>query len=117
MEKFEHFYLNIFEKNLTETLEEIAVSGIKFHEFVIDSSSNQRIKNILSDLRVQFEISRIFFLNPNPDVRSSRGIKSIEEHLSKIEALKKGDGDLAELRMKEHIGNSEKSILYFRGGS
>lgn len=113
LKEFEDIYLNALKKNSNENLQKIVELGLKFHDFIIDSADNQRIKNILRDLRVQLEISRIFFLNPNPDVQPSRGIQSIKEHLAIIEGLKKRDSDLAEARMREHIANAEKHTFSF----
>lgn len=115
LKEFESFYLDALRKNPGESLQEIFNFGMKFHDFIINSAANQRIKKILKDLRVQFEISRIFFLNQNSNVKPSRAVQSINEHLGIIEALKKSDGKLAEARLKEHISNAKKYTFSFYG--
>jgi DNA-binding GntR family transcriptional regulator len=115
LKKFETFYVGALQKNSSKDLQEIFNFGMKFHDFIIDSAANQRIKKILKDLRVQFEISRIFFLNQNSSVRPSRAVQSIREHLRVIEALRRRDGDLAEARLKEHISNAKKYTFSFQG--
>jgi len=113
LKEYENFYLNALKENSNQSLQEIVDFGLKFHNFIIDSADNQRIKNILKDLRVQLEISRMFFLNPSPSAQPSRGLQSINEHLAIIEALKKRDSELVEARMREHIVNAEKYIFSF----
>jgi len=114
LREFETFYLNALQENSNSGLQKVFNFGVKFHDFIIDSSDNKRIRSILKDLRVQFEISRIFFLNQNSNIRPSRAIQSIKEHLALIEALKERNGNLAEVRMKEHIINAEKYTLSFQ---
>jgi DNA-binding GntR family transcriptional regulator len=111
LNKFESLYLNALQENSADNLQKIFNLGIKFHDFIIKNSGNQRTERILKDFRVQFEISRIFFLNQNNNIRPSRAIQSIKEHLGIIEALKQRDGSLAEVRMKEHISNAQKYTL------
>jgi len=115
LKEFEKFYLAALEKNSGENLQEIFNFGVKFHDFIINSAGNKRIKQVLKDLRVQFEISRMFFLNQNSNVRPSRAVQSIHEHLGIIKALKKLDGELAEARLKKHISNAQKYTFSFQG--
>jgi DNA-binding GntR family transcriptional regulator len=114
-EKFEDVYLNGLKKNSEGGLVKLVDLGLKFHELIIDRADNSRIKSILRDLQVQLVISRLFVLNPNSKTRPSRAIQSIKEHLAIIEALKKGDGGLAEVKMREHINHAEKYALSFWG--
>jgi DNA-binding GntR family transcriptional regulator len=109
LQQFEEFYLGSG-KTVMQNVPEISDMGIQFHGFLIDSAGNERIRKILDGLQIQLAISRGFFLKQNQD-HPSRAIRSIEEHLGIIEALKKGDGDLAEARMKEHLINAEKYIF------
>jgi DNA-binding GntR family transcriptional regulator len=112
LRKFEEFYLSaLTDPNMN--LEEISSVGMQFHEFFVVSAGNERIRKILEDLRVQLSICRIFFLNQNSKGQSSRAIESIREHLSIIDAVKKGDGELAERRMKEHLAKAESHTLSF----
>jgi len=113
LKKFEEFYLKSLDHS-TIDLQEISSVGMEFHDFLVISAGNERIRKILDDLRIQLSICRIFFLNQNSDVQPSRAIESIREHLSVIDALKKGDGDLAEMKMKEHVSNSERYTFSFR---
>lgn len=112
LKKFEDFYSTALEKNSSESIQEIFDLGIKFHDFVISNAGNQRIEKILNDFRLQFEISRKFFLNQTPQITPSRAVQIIKEHLGIIEAFKKRDGELAEDRMKEHVVQMMKSILF-----
>lgn len=111
VKKFEEFYSKLLRGTANQNLRKISSVGMDFHDFLIVSAGNQRIKKILDDLKVQLSICRMFFLNQNPNVRPSRAIEAIEEHLSIIDALKKGDRDLAEARMKNHLINAESYTL------
>lgn len=111
---FEDFYLKTLQNNRGENPQEISDFGIRFHEFIIHCADNRRIKDILQGLRVQLEISRIFFLHQDSKVEPSRTNQSIKEHLGIIDALKKRNAELAERRMKEHIVNAEKHTLTFQ---
>ena len=111
--KFENFYLDTLRNIQNENPQEVAHFGIRFHEFIINCTANHRIKNILEGLRVQLEICRIFFLHQNSNVQPSRTIQSVKEHLEIIEALKSGNEELAEARMRNHIANAEKHTLTF----
>jgi DNA-binding GntR family transcriptional regulator len=111
---FEDYYLRAIQNSSDENPQEVSDFGIRFHEFIIHCADNQRIKDILKGLRVQLEISRIFFLHQNSRTEPSRTIQSIKEHLEIIEALKSRDGELAERRMKDHIANAEKHTLTFQ---
>lgn len=105
LSEYEKFYSDLLKKNAKLSLEKIVDMGLEFHNFIIDSADNQRINNILKGLRVQLEMTRMFFLNPKQ--KRPRSLQSIEEHLAIIAALKKRDPDLAEARMREHIANAE----------
>jgi len=113
LKKFEDFYLKAL-TDANKNLEEISSIGIEFHNFFVISAGNQRIAKILEDLKVQLSICRIFFLNQSSDVKPSRAIESIREHLSIIDALEKGDGALAETRMRQHLSNAESYTFSFR---
>ncbi len=112
LNQFEEFYLRSL-NDPNKNLEEISSVGMEFHEFFVISAGNERIRKILDDLRVQLSICRVFFVNQNSNVQPSRAIESIQEHLSIIDALKKGDGELAERRMKEHLANAESYTFSF----
>ena len=114
LNKFESLYLGALQENSSDSLRKIFNYGIKFHDFIVNNADNRRIEGVLKDFRVQFGISRIFFLHQNSNVRPSRAIQSIKEHLGIIEALKQRDGNLAEARMKEHISNAQKYTLSFQ---
>jgi DNA-binding GntR family transcriptional regulator len=107
LKEFEGFYLTSLD-NSPLNLEKISSVGMEFHDFLVVSAGNERIKKILDDLRVQLSICRIFFLNQDSKSQPSRAIESIREHLSVIEALKRKDVDLARKKMEEHISNSAK---------
>ncbi len=116
LDRYEQFYISARNMSDDENLQDFYDRGIEFHKFIIRSSNNSRIEKILAELRVQFEISRIFFLNQNRkghNIILERAFRMIENHLTVIEALKSKDGDKAEKYMREHIIDAEKYFLSF----
>lgn len=112
LNRFEEFYLRAL-NDPDKDVEKISSLGMKFHEFFVINAGNERIRKILDDLRAQLSICRVFFLNQDSNVQPSRSIESIREHLSIIEAIRKGDGELAEKRMKEHLAKAESFTFSF----
>ena len=113
LDRFEQFYLKALDRS-HEKLEKISSVGLEFHQFFIKNAGNERISKILDDLLVQLSICRIFFLNQDLNIQPSRYVESTREHLSIIQALKNGDGELAEKKMKEHLANAEKYTFSFQ---
>lgn len=116
LDEYKQFYLKASKMNDGEHLQEFYDKGIEFHKFIIRSAKNSRIEKILAELRVQFEISRIVFLNQNRNrnnIALERAYRMIENHLIIIEALRNKDGETAEKYMREHIIDAEKSLLSF----
>lgn len=113
---YENYYTNAANIKEGEGLQEFYDKGVEFHKFVIRSANNSRIEKILRELGVQFEISKIFFLNQNQKnnyLVQERAIRMVENHLIVIEAFKRKDGERAEKYTREHIIDAEQYFLSF----
>jgi len=115
LDRFEKFYNSALSMKGIQEIQAVFDKGVDFHKFIIKCANNSRIEKILAELSVQFEISRIFFLNQKDNIIPRRAIQGIKEHLLVIKALKNKDGEMAEKCMREHIINAEKYVLSFPG--
>lgn len=78
----------------------IAEADVKFHDVVYESTCNQRLIQLLNNLREQMYRYRVEYLKKN-EVRS----KVAEEHQDLIEFIKCHDKDAASKNICEHIEN------------
>ncbi len=73
--------------------------GETFHFFIIESTGNKVLKEILNNIYAKLEISRVF----------SYGVRrkeAVEEHLEIVRALEKGDEELCYRSMQTHLKNA-----------
>jgi DNA-binding GntR family transcriptional regulator len=73
--------------------------GGTFHFFIIESTRNNVLKEILNNIYAKLEISRVF----------SYGVRrkeAVEEHLEIVRALEKGDDELCYSCMQTHLKNA-----------
>jgi DNA-binding GntR family transcriptional regulator len=73
--------------------------GEFFHFFIIESTGNKVLREILNNIYAKLEISRVF----------SYGVRrkeAVEEHLEIIEALQNGDEDGSQRCMQNHLKNA-----------
>lgn len=71
----------------------------KFHSQIAKCSSNDRIVEILSDIRLRLKIIRVTSFTS-----FNRRIDDVEEHETVFQAIKDRDPELARRKMAEHIG-------------
>lgn len=77
----------------------------KFHELIYKASGSKILDHVLSDFHHYVERIRKITLS-----MPSRASKSSLEHAAILDAIKKRDGDLAEVLAHEHIMNTIKNI-------
>lgn len=77
----------------------------EFHLGLAESSGNSVMMRIMHDLIDLFEKSRIHSI-----LIPGRGLQSVKEHLSILEAVKAKDDKLAKKRMMEHLESVEKTV-------
>jgi len=77
-----------------------------FHEFIIKSSQNQRLIQIMESLNNQIQLARLkSFSVPG------RAKKALNEHKQMIEAMLAGDKIEAERLIRKHSENAKQNIL------
>jgi DNA-binding GntR family transcriptional regulator len=101
LEKFVKIFIEVKEKaEILETDWEYLYSmGRKFHYFVVESSKNEIIMQMIKNLYDRIDIGIRHATRASP----SKRIQAIDEHLRIIDALKKRDGAEAEKYMREHL--------------
>lgn len=101
-ESGEEFAKAIKEEDLTE----IAKRDVAFHDIIYNSSRNQRLIQILNNLREQMYRYRLEYIKD----ANKRGTL-VEEHKSIIESIEAKDATMAKKAIKKHIANQEKTII------
>jgi DNA-binding GntR family transcriptional regulator len=76
--------------------------GTRFHQFIVECTRNQRLKDSVINLTGQMDRIRTIFcpLLPNAYLRTT-----LDEHIGVVEAIKLGDYSKAEKVMRVHIRN------------
>ncbi len=77
----------------------------KFHQLIYEASGSKILDHVLSDFHHYVERIRKITLS-----NSGRATKSSEEHAAILDAIRKRDGDLAEVLANKHIMNTIKNI-------
>jgi len=78
----------------------------EFHELIYKASRNERLMQIISNLREQINRFRMVSL-----AHPGRGREALEEHRKIAEAIADRDFTLAQALAQEHIGNAENALL------
>lgn len=98
-----------FEKLLeteTDDLQELAQADVAFHDVIYQATNNERLIQLLNNLREQMYRYRIEYLK---DVKSRRSL--VEEHDALCERMKKRDLEGAQKMIREHIERQQESIM------
>ena len=77
--------------------------GRKFHFYIIESSGNRVLKDILDNIYTKLDIIRLFSY-------SFRRQEAIEEHLKIVRALKNRDEELSYAAMQNHLKNAFNTL-------
>ncbi|MGI6649613.1 MAG: GntR family transcriptional regulator [Bacillota bacterium] len=78
----------------------------EFHELLYKASRNERLMQIISNLREQINRFRMVSL-----AFPGRGREALEEHKKMAEAIAERDAALAQALAQEHIENAENALL------
>ena len=87
-------------------LKEVAEADVKFHDIIYMSTNNQRLIQILNNLREQMYRYRIEYLK---DTQMHAAL--VQEHESIVECLESGDKENASRIKRSHIDNQEQGIV------
>lgn len=88
-----------------ENLQGIIKKDVEFHDLIYRASRNERLIQISSNLREQFQRFRVIYLK---DYSSSKDL--IKEHDSIFEAISRRDKEASREFAQIHIYNQQKSI-------
>lgn len=96
-----------FEKKMgNNELSAQAEADVKFHEIIYGATHNQRLVQIINNIREQMYRYRIEYLK---DVESRKTL--VKEHYEICDALKRRDAESAVEKMCIHIRNQQEAIL------
>lgn len=98
-----------FEKLLetgTEELQDLAQADVAFHDVIYQATNNERLIQLLNNLREQMYRYRIEYLK---DVKARRSL--VEEHDALYESIKKRDISGAQKMIREHIEHQQKNVM------
>ena len=96
-----------FEKKMSNNeLSAQAEANVKFHEIIYGATHNQRLVQIINNIREQMYRYRIEYLK---DVESRKTL--VKEHYEICDALKRRDAESAVEKMCIHIRNQQEAIL------
>ena len=99
--------LDEFKKSInSKELTAIAEADVNFHDVIYNATSNDKLIQILNNLREQMYRYRIEYIK---DYNSHKRI--IEEHELIIDCLKKQDKEKATLAICTHIDNQEMTVI------
>lgn len=103
LESIEHSFQSLIESgNLTE----LAEMDVKFHDTIYQATNNQRLVQLLNNLREQMYRYRMEYLK---DIAVRRTLA--EEHKAICEALRGRDESKAQNYVSVHIDNQQKAII------
>ncbi|MGE5550394.1 MAG: GntR family transcriptional regulator [Bacteroidota bacterium] len=112
LEELERYLVRITESIETEDLTLMVEVDTDFHSQLYRASRNERLSQIINNLREQIQRFRKTSLSVPGRMR-----RALEEHKKIVEALSSRDGSLARRLAEEHIENAENSLMeVIRGG-
>jgi DNA-binding GntR family transcriptional regulator len=76
--------------------------GKRLHQFIVDSTKNQRLTQFIYNLTGQMDRIRTIFCPLLPHAYLK---KALGEHIAVVQAIKQGDSSKAEKDMRTHIRN------------
>ncbi|SMC72434.1 GntR family transcriptional regulator [Sporomusa malonica] len=106
LEQLERLLVEIGELIEQDDADRLVESDSQFHDILYRASRNDRLVGIINNLREQFTRFRSISIQ-----YPGRMQKSVEEHRRLVEAIASRDTDLAQQLAREHMENSEQTLL------
>ncbi len=106
LEQLERLLVEIGELIETDDTDRIVEVDSQFHDVLYRASRNDRLVGIINNLREQFTRFRSISIQ-----YPGRMVKSVEEHRRLVEAIASRDTELAQQIAREHMENSEQTLL------
>lgn len=96
-----------FEQNADNTdLDELLKKDVEFHECIFKATNNKKLHQLITSLWEQVYRFRATYIADYESVKSI-----IKEHQLILDAIKKGDNELAKKYAKEHIEKAENFMI------
>lgn len=106
LEELERYLVKIAEAIEKGDLEKVVANDTDFHSLLYQASRNQRLSQIINNLREQIQRFRTTSLSYPGRMKTA-----LEEHRKIVEAISARDGELASKLAHEHIENAENSMM------
>ncbi len=101
-------------REMMESMGEGAVADedeeIRFHEYIVRECGNARLAQLADPIRVQWVKLRFHDFLKRQEVYPAKACTS---HAAIVEAIERGDGDLAESLSRRHIREAKEKLLQF----
>ena len=95
-----------YHKHLGEKIEVYEKAADILHEFILNNCGNSRLKKIIYNFRTLLKLEQKIAVSI-----PSRIETSYKEHREILDAMKKGNSELAEKKMRNHIISTYKDVL------
>ncbi|HEX7712937.1 MAG TPA: GntR family transcriptional regulator [Bacillota bacterium] len=106
LEQMERYLVKISEEIEVGDVDKVVETDTGFHSLLYKASRNERLTQIISNLREQIQRSRTTSLS-----YPGRMKIAVEEHRKIVEAVSARDGELARKLAHEHIQNAENTLM------
>ena len=106
LEELERHLIKYSEETETGNLSKVVETDTDFHSLIYKASRNNRLSQIINNLREQIQRFRTTSLS-----YPGRMKIALEEHRKIVEAISMRDGELARKIAQEHIENAENSMM------
>ncbi|KYZ76307.1 GntR family transcriptional regulator [Anaerosporomusa subterranea] len=106
LEELERLLVQIGEFVEQNNMEQLIEFDTKFHDVLYRASRNDRLVGIINNLREQFTRFRSISMK-----YPGRMQNTVEEHTRLVEAIAQRNPDLAQQIAREHMENSEQTLL------
>jgi len=80
---------------------------LDFHYLIVQLSGNTRLFNFLCD--ELYHLLRLYRMQTSSS--PSRPVQAFKEHHQIVDAIERGDGELAELLMRRHIASAKETLM------
>jgi len=104
LEHFEKRMLSYKKGDANEKEFDFVNLGKEFHLFVIESTQNKKLEELIKGIYAQLEISRVYAYD-------RRREDAVDEHLKIVYALKEGNQEKSQLYMEEHLKKSFETLM------
>ncbi|MDD4774917.1 MAG: GntR family transcriptional regulator [Syntrophomonas sp.] len=106
LESMERLLVGKQEAITSGDIDKLVEVDTSFHELLYKASRNERLANIISNLREQIQRFRLTSLS-----FPGRNKESLQEHKQLVEAIQSRDSQLARHLAQEHIENAENVLI------